>query len=256
MNCQRLLEITGWNCTPAGASAVKAVAPFTLGHDGRHASFYLAQPSDSTFYLTDGGETAMHAAQSGIEITKSRLEALNATVGVRFARFEEDLAITARGPIDDAEFALWDAVKLAMSLSFASEKWMPKLDHIRFRALVERTLLTAVGKERVCTGYRVLGISGHSIEFPLALKSANESLFLIEPIALINGEKIDWSRVHQVYGKLADVKQADSVTKRLVVFEDGAQAADFGRAATLLAQNAEITTLTSLADWSVRAVAA
>jgi len=254
MNCQRLLEITSWTCSPTGIGTVKAVAPLTLGHDGRHVSFYLAQPSDSTFYLTDGGETAMHAAQSGIELTKSRLDALNTTTGVRFAQFEADLSITARGPIEDAELALWDAVKLAMALSFSGEKWMPKLDHIRFRALVERTLVAAVGKERICTGYHVVGISGHSIEFALTLKSANESLFLIEPIALISGQKIDWGRVHQVYGKLADVKQADSATRRLVVFEDGAQTTDFGRAATLLAQNAEITTLVSLSDWSMRAV--
>ncbi|QYD70357.1 DUF1828 domain-containing protein [Paraburkholderia edwinii] len=256
MNCDRLRAITGWHCIPAGTGAVRAVAPFTLGRDGRHATFYLAQPSEGTFYLTDGGESAMHAAQSGVDITKSRLDVLNKTAGVHFAHFGPDLAITASGPIDEAEVALWDAVKLAMSLSFSSEKWMPKLDHIRFRSLVEKTLAGSVGQGRIKTGYRVIGISGHAVEFPLALRSANDSIFLIEPIALLSGEKIDWGRVHQVYGKLADVKQADSVTNRVVVFEDGAGAAEFGRAATLLAQNAEITTLGGLPDWSQRVLAA
>jgi hypothetical protein len=256
MNCDQLLDITGWHCAPAGAKSVRAIAPFTLGRDGRHAAFYLAQPSDETFYLTDGGESAMHASQSGIEITKARLDLLNRTTGVQFAHFGNDLAITASGPIAEAEMALWDAVKLAMSLSFSGDKWMPKIDHIRFRALVQKALVSAVGEEKITTSYRIQGISGHTVEFPLALRSANDGIFLIEPIALVSSEKIDWGRVHQVYGKLADVKQADAVSRRLVVFEEGASAAEFGRAATLLAQTAEVTTLSELPDWSRRAVAA
>jgi hypothetical protein len=122
MKCEQLFEIIGWQCTPAGARAVRAVAPFTLGQDGQHAAFYLAQPTDETFYLTDGGETAMHAAQSGIEITKPHLEVLNRTSGVHFAQFGADLAITATGSIDEAELALWDAVKLALSLSFSGTR--------------------------------------------------------------------------------------------------------------------------------------
>lgn len=79
MNCDQLLQVTSWECTPSGTRSVRAVSPFTLGNDGRHAAFYLASPTDDTFYLTDGGETAMHAAQSGIELTKARIEQLNRT---------------------------------------------------------------------------------------------------------------------------------------------------------------------------------
>ena len=256
MNCDQLLAMTGWRCSLAGESAVRAVAPFTLGLDGRHAAFYLAQPSSDTFYLTDGGETAMHASQSGVDITPTRLDALNRTAGVRFARFGKDLAITAEGPVDEAEFALWDAVKLAMSLSFASEKWMPKLDHIRFRALVEKVLVKSAGRERVKHSYRIQGISGHTVEFPLALQPTGDSICLIEPIALIDQKKVDWARVHQAYGKLSDVKQADADTSRLVVFEDGATAQEFGRAATLLAQTAHIATIRELPQWTAKLMAA
>ncbi|WP_087048864.1 hypothetical protein [Caballeronia ptereochthonis] len=56
-----------------------------------------------------------------------------------------------------------------------------------------------------------------SIDIPLAVKAANDRLFYIEPIALGAGSKIDWDRVHQVYGKFADVKQVDEVAHRLVV---------------------------------------
>lgn len=196
----------------------------------------------------------MHAAQTGVELTKTRLDALNSTQGVRFAKFAADWSITAEGHIEDAEFALWDAVKLAMSLSFSSQKWMPKLDHIRFRAMVEKTLTVAAGRDRVRSAYRVQGISGHWIEFPLVLQPSPESIWLIEPIALLNGEKIDWGRVHQAYGKLSDVKQAESSSNRLVVFEDGAPDIEFGRAATLLAQTADITTLKKLQPWAIKAI--
>lgn len=65
----------------------------------------------------------MLAAQSGVDITPTRLDALNRTVGVHFAKFGKDLAITAEGSLAEAQDALWDAVILAMSLSFARERW-------------------------------------------------------------------------------------------------------------------------------------
>ncbi|KND55140.1 hypothetical protein BPUN_3048 [Candidatus Paraburkholderia kirkii] len=156
--------------------------------------------------------------------------------------------------MEDAELALWDAVKLALSLSFAAEKWMPKVDHARFKALVRAALVGAVGEERVCVSYRATGMSGHIVEIPLAVKAANDRLFYIEPIALGAGSKIDWGHVHQVYGKFADVKQADEVSDRLVVFEEGASDIEFGRAATLLAQTAEVTDYRNFGNWAARAL--
>jgi hypothetical protein len=256
MNCDRLLEITGWKCEPSGHASVRAIAPFSLGSDGRHAAFYLAQPTEETFVLTDAGETAMHAAQCGVELSKPRLESLNGTAGVAFAKFSGDWSITADGPIEDAELALWDAVKLALSLSFSTPKWMPKLDHIRFRALVEKTLIAAAGRERVKGAYRVQGISGHWIEFPLSLQPHEDDVWLIEPIALSSGERVDWGRVHQAYGKLSDAKQAQESVHRLVVLEDGAPEVEFGRAATLLAQTAQVTTLRRLSTWATERLAA
>jgi hypothetical protein len=117
-------------------------------------------------------------------------------------------------------------------------------------------LVASVGKDRVKTAYKALGMSGHFAEFPFAIRAAGDKICLIEPISLLDGERVDWGRVHQVYGKLADVKQADDQSKRLVVFEAGASETEFGRAATLLAQTAEITTYPHLSDWSQRALTA
>jgi hypothetical protein len=151
---------------------------------------------------------------------------------------------------DGAALALWDAVKLAMSLSFATGKWMPKIDHARFKALVRTVLVDAVGEERVSVSHRAMRMSGHAVEIPLTVKAANDRLFYIEPIALSAGSKIDWGRVHQVYGKFADVRQADEVADRLVVFEEGASEMEFGRAATLLAQTAQVTDYRDFNGWA------
>jgi hypothetical protein len=114
----------------------------------------------------------------------------------------------------------------------------------------------ALGADRIGKGYKTQGIVGHTVEFPIAVESANDSLFLVEPIALVSGKKIDWGRVHQVYGKLADVKQADNRNKRVVVIQSGATEAKFGRVATLLAQTAEVTTFPQIGAWSQRALLA
>lgn len=250
MNCEQLSDITGWDCKPSGERSVLAISPFTLGNDGQHAAFYLALPDDNSFFITDAGQTAMHAAAHGIDLQKNRLDTLNVTYGVGLARFAGDGSIVAHGALGDAQEALWDAVKLAMSLSFNSRKWAPKLDQMRFRALVEKALSESVGMNRVLKGYKVQGISGHMVEFPFAVKSANDELFYLEPIALSN-QKIDWAHVYQVHGKLSDVKQADEKGNRVIIFEDGAPPLEYGRAVTLLAQTASIKTLTEARDWAL-----
>ena len=255
MNCAQFSQITGWECSPAGDRTIRATAPLTLGNDGQHASFYLASPDESSYFITDGGETAMHASSFGIELTKSRLNAINNSVGATLAKFNDDWSITSRGPISLASDALWDAAKLAMSLSFLSTKWKPKFNQIRFRSLVERVLVESLGRDKVQRSVKVQGMSGHTVEFPFAVYGKEEILYYVEPIALHENRKIDWGLVYQVHGKLSDVKQADQRNSRVVIFEDGAPDLDFGRAATLLAQAASIQQFHSTKVWADRLAA-
>ncbi len=249
MNCAQLSLLTGWDCYPAGENAVRAISPFTLGEDGEHAEFYLAQTSDDTFYITDAGETLMQAMAHGVQMSRARLDNLNNTYGIRFAKFHKDGSIVAEGRISDAQNGLWDSAKLAMSLSFNSAKWMPKLEQLRFRAMVEKLLFANIDKKRIIKPYKVQGMSGHVVEFPFAIKTRQDNLLFIEPIALSN-EKVDWGHIYQIHGKLSDVKQADAVNERLVIFEDNAPQVDFGRAATLLSQTASILTFSDAQGWA------
>ena len=132
------LEASGWTVLPAGEHAIRAVSPMTLGLDGQHAAFFIARPDDASFYLTDACETAMHAASYGIDVAAKRIDILNETPGVSLAHFDKSGAIVASGPNEQLQEALWDAVKLAMALSFQCAKWMPRFSQLRFRAQVAR----------------------------------------------------------------------------------------------------------------------
>ena len=153
------LEASGWTVLPAGEHAIRAVSPMTLGLDGQHAAFFIAHPDDATFYLTDACETAMHASSYGIELAAKRIDILNETPGVSLAHFDKSGAIVASGPNEQLQEALWDAVKLAMALSFQCAKWMPRFSQLRFRAQVGRALAAGVGVNRMVKGARAKGLS-------------------------------------------------------------------------------------------------
>ncbi len=67
---------------------------------GQHAAFFIAHPDESSFYLTDACETAMHASSFGIEVAAKRIDILNETPGVTLAHFDRSGAIVASGPND------------------------------------------------------------------------------------------------------------------------------------------------------------
>jgi hypothetical protein len=249
MNCAKLLASTGWSCTPSGVRAIRAVAPFTLGINGQCAAFYIAQPSDDTFYLTDACETAVHAEQHGIVLSKKRMQALNSTSGVTLAQFDAEGSIVASGPIDEMQSALWDAAKLAIALSFKTDKWKPKFAQEKFQATVLAEFEVQLGAERIIRDAKVQGASGHTIGFPIGVKLTNGLISFVQPIALESG-KINWAMVYQAHGKFFDVKAASDVDNRIAIIEDGAAKLEFGRVANFLSEAASVHTLSGTKDWS------
>lgn len=248
MNCDQLASSTGWDCSPAGVRAIRAVAPMTLGADGQHAAFYIAQPTDNTFYITDASETAIHAEQIGIVLNKNRLDQLNRTCGVSLAKFQKDWSIEASGSMDMFQVALWDAVKLAMAISFKSESWRPKYAQAKFRAIVLMELQSQIGADRIIKCAQVKGSSGNIIEFPLSVKRLNGQEVFIQPVALEN-KKINWGTIYEAHGKLFDVKAASEINNRLAIIEDGASKLEFGRVASFLSGAAPVRTLGTTPSW-------
>jgi hypothetical protein len=245
MNCAKIASLTRWECSPSGSESVRAIAPITLGEGGQHIAFYIAQPSPDTFYLTDACEIAMYAEQIGVSLTKSRLELLNRTPGVELAEFQSDWSIEASGSVNHLQLALWDAVKLALALSFKSHAWRPKFAQAKFQAIVLQELEAELGAERIIRQARVQGASGHMIDFPMGIRRPEGGLVYVQPVALDNG-KINWPSIYEFHGKLFDVKAASEIDNRIAIIESGAPAIEFGRAANFLAHAASVFTLDDL----------
>jgi len=250
MNCSRIASLTQWHCTPSGVESVRVVSPIPMGEGGHQIAFYIAQPSADTFYLTDASETAIYAEQLGIEITKSKIESLNRTPGVESAEFSHhDWSIEATGPISELQVALWDAVKLALALSFKTTKWRPKFAQARFQAIVVQELEAQIGAERIIRQAKVQGMSGHMIEFPAAIQRPEGGLVYVQPVALEN-LKINWPSVYEFHGKLFDVKAASDIDNRIAVLETGATELEHGRAASFLANAATVLSLSDVREFA------
>ncbi|MBV8046706.1 MAG: hypothetical protein JO171_06115 [Paludibacterium sp.] len=242
INCETIARITGWSCVSAGQSAVHAVSPFSLAEGGQHIAFYIGCPTPETFFLTDACETAIFAEQLGIVLSKARLDVLNRTPGVSFAKFEADWSIEATGPLQELQSALWDASKLALALSFRSEKWRPRFAEAKFRAIVLAELRAQLGLERVLEQVRVRGASGHEIEFPIGVRRNDGAMLFVQPVALDNG-KLNWPSIYEAQGKLFDLKAASEIENRLTIIEEGAAPDEFNRAINFLSLSSRVRTL-------------
>jgi hypothetical protein len=145
--------------------------------------------------------------------------------------------------------ALWDAVKLAMSLSFKTDKWKPKFAQARFQAVVLAEFEAQLGVERIIREAKVQGASGHIIEFPFGFKRSDGLVSYVQPIAL-DGGKLSWATVYQAHGKFFDVKAASDINNRIAIIEAGAAKDEFGRVINFLSGAASVYTLSGIKDWS------
>ena len=235
---EELKALTAWNLLATGESAARIASPFTFGDDGACITFTVCADGER-FSLRDHADHFLLAAARGINLEKERIRKLNDTAGVHLAAFDDSGEIHAEGDMAELQNALFDAAKLALSLSFHYEKWLPKFNHARFKASVERTLLRLM-PDRVIQNHSVKGISGHDVRFPFAVKKTDGNLTYIETVAK-DGDKLDWSAVYQGHGKFSDVKLNGDPNHRLAFLEDGT--ADFGEASTLLAAVTNIRTI-------------
>lgn len=241
---EELKALTAWNLLATGESAARIASPFTFGDDGACITFTVCADG-GRFSLRDHADHFLLAAARGVNLEKDRIRKLNDTAGVHLAAFDDSGEIHAEGEMAELQNALFDAAKLALSLSFHYEKWLPRLNALRYRAKLGHALAAAIPAERILKDHVVTGISGHAIKFPFTLRKDNGALAYIEAIAIENS-KIDWPLVYQAHGKFSDIKRNDDPNRRLTFIEDGA--ADFDAASTLLASVSAVRTLATSGD--------
>lgn len=243
MNCNVFAAATRWTCEPAGRNAILAHAPVTIGNDGQHISFYVMEDEPGHFFLTDAHSTIQHAIDHGAKPTVARLQKVAATPGTRYAKLTKDGEVTAEADTKALQLALWDALRLAMAISDNEVAWVPKTRQDRFASQVAKTLRSTLPIGSVLTKPRLLGVSGHQIEFPLGvLLPGGTGIRAIQPIGVSEDHRVDWGYVYQSFGKLSDLKRASAkgFANRIVVMESGATNDDFGRATTVLAEAAPV----------------
>lgn len=249
MNCDTIQRLSSWKCEPAGFRAFKLTAPINLGWDGELLTLYLAYPDDKTVYITDAGQCVIHAYSAGIKLSKQRIEQINRTEGISFAKFSPNGEIEAHTSLVNAEHGLWDVVKLALNTSFHYPKWRPKFHEIKFQQKVQDFLLEKYGKGSIASNHGVIGLSGKTIEFPIFLKTHGKE-YLIQTLAAEN-DNYDWTRIYSIHGKFSDVKRGNSLANRLTIIESS-KSNQLGSIRTFLSEVTESSHLES----AVNAIAA
>lgn len=248
MNCAEIVRMAGLICSPAGENSYRVIAPFTLGKDGRVASFFVAKPSQSTYFITDAGETVMHAESLGIRLNKSRINIINNTYSVSLAKIDEYGCITSSGDIDDLSDAIWDAIKLMMALFFRKESWQPKFAQEKFRSIVFKELSAQLGAENVIRKARVKASSGNVVEFPIGIKQGQKNMIYVSPLALENGW-FNWSNVYQLHGKFSDVQSASEINNRIAILEHSDNEKESRKVANFLMGTAVVKEFSSETNW-------
>lgn len=249
MKCADIIKATGWICSENGQNAFRLTAPFSIG-DGELLSFYISCNRDGHFFLTDASETAMYMEHVyGVSLNKNRLRTLNNTHAVDHAFFESDLSIVAEGDADDLDNAIWDAVKLALSLSFKTDKWQRKFNQEKFRSIVFKELTEQIGAEKVINRARIKAASGNTIEFPIGVKRNDGNISFISPLALEENKKFSWANVYQIHGRFSDVKSISDISNRFTILEDGGDQIDEGRVKNFLLDTSSVYKLKSNVDF-------
>lgn len=252
MNCSSLVDATGWVCAPVGRNALLAHAPLSLGDDGQLASFYILNDSPDTFYLTDAHAAILHATDHGAKITDLRIKKVSTTPGLRFAQIGDDGEITASGPINDLQPALWDALRATLAITNNEREWLPRTQQERFASRVGRVLRRKVADDRIVSKPKLIGASGRQIEFPLGIRVGDSFVRAIQTVGTSENRGMDWAHIYQSLGKLTDLKKAShrDADNRLVVIEGGAPQEEFSRAVTVLADVARVVEFSDTVDFA------
>lgn len=233
-------KVTEWGYHPVADNVAKITAPFTFGDDGEHISLTV-NIQGNIFHIADFGDTFYKLHTLGVQITPKRLQSIRQKIrpkedtGIAFF-ISDELEMSACGELSLLKTAIWDFSLFIYNLSIEAQTWIPQL-HDSFTETVKNILIDVVGKDRIKTDYAVTGISGHTIQIPIAVTSqkASNDLVFIQPIITRDNGMLDWPGVYKTVGKFSDIKEVDNVNKRLIVLDEKTNESDKGKATTLLA---------------------
>lgn len=247
MNCQNLMSQLGFECRDIGGDVLRVWSPFTYGGDGQAIGLYVEKLT-SGYRITDAYESLMHASAMGANITPARLDAVR-----KATHFSVNVSDGGEIYASVAEHELGIGVASVLNASLAvshfESRWKPRARAESFAKAVATVLESALGA-RVIRNVSVVGASGHQLDLPLAVQTA-DSLIYVQPVAADAEDKVDWQAVYASYGRMTDLKGANiEGTSRLVVMEDAANDAETKKALKVLSASAGVIQYSNLPTWA------
>jgi hypothetical protein len=242
----------GFRCRALGDDMLRVWSPFTYGNDGERIGFYVEQTPNG-YVVTDNCEALMHADCMGINLTKGRMESLR-----NVTHFEPGL-ISERGELvkfvsaDRLADGMVSVLNAAIAVSHFERQWRPRRKQESFVNEVATVLEEKFGG-RVERKVTAIGASGHQLELPLGIRF-DDQLTFIQPIAADENEAVDWKNVYASFGRMSDLRNADSGIGRLIVLEDAANDEEMRKAVSLLSTAAPVVYFKNLPQWAAQKAA-
>ncbi|GAA4400463.1 DUF1828 domain-containing protein [Quisquiliibacterium transsilvanicum] len=248
MNCSEIINSLGFDCAPRPNAGLRVFSPFTFG-DGTGIGVYVEPLSDDSALVTDHGDAFMHLSSHGVAITHRRLRwAQQRCSGVEVSDGGVIQAVARISQLGDAIASVLDA---ALLIGHQQQDWTPSVARERFVKQVAAEI-ERVAPQRLLHSPKVVGFSGHQLEFPLGVELSDSGIVYIQTVAAVNDE-LDWSTVYRTAGKMTDIREAGIASdRRVVVIDDRSAIDDIPRAMTLLGTSATVLEFSHRGSWIER----
>ncbi|MBS7835201.1 DUF1828 domain-containing protein [Wohlfahrtiimonas chitiniclastica] len=240
-------SLTSWDIVEENAYSVLVSSPFCMRDGGESISFYIHKINENEYVISDEYFCLLYAEMYGIKLNTKRFRSMEIKSSVRFAAFTDDGSIRANATSQTLEFALFDAAKLALAVSYEIQDWLPKVVNEGFQEILREALIKTIPKKNIVTNFKAAGYSRTDIEIPLAI-IYDQKKYLIETVAKNTKESFSWQNVYKIHGKYSDIKMiGENTYNRFVIFENMDDKHEVHKAQTLLSEVAN-TRIFSLDD--------
>lgn len=229
-------DLTAWNIVERGERTMLISSPFCMRDGGESISFYIHDIGNDNYIVSDEHFCITYADMYDVRLTPRRMKSMEEKSCVRFARFREDGAIYATANKKTLGFALIDAAKLALAVSYEIEDWLPKIVSDGFKETLKEALVKSIPKSKIITNFKAEGYSRTNIEIPFAIIFERKK-YLIETVSKHSKDLFSWADVYKIYGKYSDIRmQNDRLYSRYVIFENMEDEKETRKAQTLLTE--------------------
>lgn len=189
--------------------------------DGTLLGAYILDAGHDRVRVTDDGETTFTAAVAGADITKDRVKKYQAIAKKSGAVLNDDGVMNMECDVSALPYRLAGFLQAASQIAELSVKHRPD-DNERF----ERTIGVILTKQfggRLARKVKMIGISGHQLQFPFAVDIQHKRPTLIQPVAATAG-KVTWTTVYGTGGKFKDILTARPGIRLAAVIEEASDA--------------------------------